>query len=70
MNAVAFADNTSQILFSGGDDGLCKVGFRSVGLRLDIMLLGEGYILKETSNAKPEPVLLEWTPSLCLRFML
>lgn len=25
VNAVAFADNTSQILFSGGDDGLCKV---------------------------------------------
>lgn len=26
VNAVAFADKTSQILFSGGDDGLCKVG--------------------------------------------
>ncbi|KAH0535208.1 DDB1- and CUL4-associated factor 11 isoform X1 [Cotesia glomerata] len=25
VNAVAFADNTSQILYSGGDDGLCKV---------------------------------------------
>ncbi|XP_060567782.1 DDB1- and CUL4-associated factor 11-like isoform X2 [Ruditapes philippinarum] len=25
VNAVAFADTTSQILFSGGDDGLCKV---------------------------------------------
>ncbi|XP_077502674.1 DDB1- and CUL4-associated factor 11 isoform X3 [Amblyomma americanum] len=25
VNAVAFADKTSQILFSGGDDGLCKV---------------------------------------------
>uniref|UniRef100_T1JBZ6 Uncharacterized protein n=1 Tax=Strigamia maritima TaxID=126957 RepID=T1JBZ6_STRMM len=25
VNSVAFADNTSQILFSGGDDGLCKV---------------------------------------------
>lgn len=25
VNAVAFADLTSQILFSGGDDGLCKV---------------------------------------------
>ncbi|KAI0217277.1 DDB1- and CUL4-associated factor 11 [Lamellibrachia satsuma] len=25
VNAVAFADATSQILFSGGDDGLCKV---------------------------------------------
>ncbi|KAL4234099.1 DDB1- and CUL4-associated factor 11 [Mactra antiquata] len=25
VNAVAFADNSSQILFSGGDDGLCKV---------------------------------------------
>ncbi|KAF7988484.1 hypothetical protein HCN44_001057 [Aphidius gifuensis] len=24
-NTVAFADNTSQILYSGGDDGLCKV---------------------------------------------
>lgn len=25
MNTVAFADSTSQILYSGGDDGLCKV---------------------------------------------
>lgn len=25
VNAVAFADSTSQILFSGGDDGLCKI---------------------------------------------
>lgn len=25
VNTVAFADSTSQILFSGGDDGLCKV---------------------------------------------
>ena len=25
VNAVAFADETSQILFSGSDDGLCKV---------------------------------------------
>ncbi|XP_064598858.1 DDB1- and CUL4-associated factor 11-like isoform X2 [Liolophura sinensis] len=25
VNAVAFADESSQILFSGGDDGLCKV---------------------------------------------
>lgn len=25
VNAVAFADNSSHILFSGGDDGLCKV---------------------------------------------
>ena len=25
MNAVAFADESSQILFSGADDGLCKV---------------------------------------------
>jgi WD repeat-containing protein 23 len=25
VNTVAFADNTSQILFSGGDDGVCKV---------------------------------------------
>ncbi|XP_076470711.1 DDB1- and CUL4-associated factor 11-like [Babylonia areolata] len=25
VNAVAFADDSSQILFSGGDDGLCKV---------------------------------------------
>lgn len=25
VNAVAFADETSQILFSGADDGLCKV---------------------------------------------
>ena len=25
VNTVAFADNTSQILYSGGDDGLCKV---------------------------------------------
>ncbi|XP_075230110.1 DDB1- and CUL4-associated factor 11 isoform X2 [Lycorma delicatula] len=25
VNTVAFADNTSQILYSGGDDGVCKV---------------------------------------------
>uniref|UniRef100_A0A1B6CJX3 DDB1- and CUL4-associated factor 11 n=1 Tax=Clastoptera arizonana TaxID=38151 RepID=A0A1B6CJX3_9HEMI len=25
VNTVAFADNTSHILYSGGDDGLCKV---------------------------------------------
>ena len=25
INAVAFADSSSHILFSGGDDGLCKV---------------------------------------------
>ncbi|KAL5022785.1 hypothetical protein ScPMuIL_001940 [Solemya velum] len=25
VNAVAFADDSSQILFSGGDDGLCRV---------------------------------------------
>lgn len=25
MNAVAFADDSSHILFSGGDDGLCRV---------------------------------------------
>ncbi|XP_033223372.1 DDB1- and CUL4-associated factor 11 isoform X2 [Belonocnema kinseyi] len=25
VNSVAFADNTSQILYSAGDDGLCKV---------------------------------------------
>ncbi|KAG8200731.1 hypothetical protein JTE90_022340 [Oedothorax gibbosus] len=25
VNTVAFADNTSEILFSGGDDGICKV---------------------------------------------
>lgn len=25
VNAVCFADNSSQILFSGGDDGLCRV---------------------------------------------
>ena len=25
VNAVAFADDSSHILFSGGDDGLCKV---------------------------------------------
>ena len=28
------------------------------------------YILKETSNAKSEFVLLEWTPRLCPCFML
>ena len=28
------------------------------------------YILKETSNAKSEFVLLEWTPRLCLCFVL
>ena len=25
VNTVAFADATSQILFSGGDDGICRV---------------------------------------------
>lgn len=25
VNTVAFADGTSQILYSGGDDGICKV---------------------------------------------
>lgn len=25
VNAVAFADNSSQILYSAGDDGVCKV---------------------------------------------
>lgn len=25
VNAVAFADDSSHILFSGGDDGLCRV---------------------------------------------
>ena len=25
MNAVTFADSSSKILFSGGDDGICKV---------------------------------------------
>ncbi|XP_062501275.1 DDB1- and CUL4-associated factor 11-like isoform X2 [Corticium candelabrum] len=29
-NAVAFADNSSQLLFSGGDDALCKVWDRRV----------------------------------------
>ena len=28
------------------------------------------YVLKETSNAKSELVLLEWTPCLCLCFVL
>ena len=27
VNTVAFADSTSQILYSGGDDGLCKVSY-------------------------------------------
>lgn len=27
VNTVAFADNTSHILYSGGDDGLCKVKY-------------------------------------------
>ncbi|GAB6029064.1 DDB1- and CUL4-associated factor 11 [Chamberlinius hualienensis] len=30
INAVAFADSTSQILYSGSDDGLCKVWDRRV----------------------------------------
>ena len=30
VNAVAFADESSQILFSGGDDGLCKVNVKYV----------------------------------------
>jgi len=25
VNAVAFADETSNILYSGSDDGMCKV---------------------------------------------
>ena len=25
LNAVAFADQSSHILYSGGDDGMCKV---------------------------------------------
>ena len=25
VNAVSFADDSSQIMYSGGDDGLCKV---------------------------------------------
>ena len=29
-NAVAFADNSSQLLVSGGDDALCKVWDRRV----------------------------------------
>lgn len=32
VNTVTFADNTSQIVYSGGDDGLCKVR------QLDIIL--------------------------------
>jgi WD40 repeat protein len=29
VNAVAFADDTSHILYSGSDDGLCKVRLSS-----------------------------------------
>ena len=28
INAVTFADDSSQILFSGGDDGLVKVRYK------------------------------------------
>ncbi|XP_054719649.1 DDB1- and CUL4-associated factor 11-like [Uloborus diversus] len=34
VNTVAFADNTSQILFSGGDDGICKVWDRRTLIEL------------------------------------
>ena len=27
VNTVIFADDSSQIIYSGGDDGLCKVSF-------------------------------------------
>lgn len=30
VNAVSFADEGSQILFSGSDDGLCKVSILQV----------------------------------------
>lgn len=33
VNSVAFADESSKILFSGGDDGLCKVIFKSKSLK-------------------------------------
>jgi len=44
VNTVAFADNTSQILYSGGDDGLCKVPVLTMcskllaGWREDVLL--------------------------------
>lgn len=38
INAVAFADASSHILFSGGDDGLCKVCQRSIGNFTQYML--------------------------------
>ena len=43
-------------------------------LKMYIFLLGfhlsKCTILKETSNVKSELVLLEWTPRLCLHFVL
>ena len=35
-----------------------------------MVILYEIYVLQETSNAKSELVLLEWTPRLCLHFVL
>ena len=39
-------------------------------MKCEEKLNANSYILKETSNAKSDLVLLEWTPRLCLRFVL
>ena len=28
-NAISFADDSSQIITSGGDDGICKVNYKA-----------------------------------------
>ena len=43
VNAVAFADESSQILFSGGDDGLCKV---KIYIITSIVVIGLLLLLK------------------------
>ena len=41
VNTVAYADETSQILFSGSDDGLCKVwDRRTLGENGDVRPVG------------------------------
>jgi len=42
VNAVSFADETSNILLSGSDDGLCKVSCedRQTGRRTNMLLSG------------------------------
>jgi hypothetical protein len=44
VNTVAFADSTSQILYSGGDDGLCKVPVSAIYTRLFLGWREDGFI--------------------------